>query len=129
MRVLIAAASKHGSTLEIAKYIGQDLITFDFDVDVSPLPADINLLSYDAVILGSGVYVGNWLKSARQFIENNARTLSIMPVWLFSSGPIGKPLKPEIDKSVNIDKLLRQINPRQHVVFGGKLDKDSLNLG
>jgi len=43
---------------------------------------------YDAAVLGSGIYVGHWMDSARQSVERHAAALASGPVWLFSSGPI-----------------------------------------
>ena len=44
---------------------------------------------YDAAVLGSGVYLGHWLESACLLVDSHAEALSRIPVWLFSSGPIG----------------------------------------
>jgi menaquinone-dependent protoporphyrinogen oxidase len=46
---------------------------------------------YDAVVLGSAVYLGNWMKPAKEFAVREAAALAAVPVWLFSSGPIGSP--------------------------------------
>ena len=51
-----------------------------------------NLGSYDAYVVGSGIYLGNWLKEARRFIDTHARELAERPTWLFASGSIvGEP--------------------------------------
>lgn len=52
---------------------------------------------YDAAILGSAVYAGHWLKPAKELVACLAGDLSDRPVWLFSSGPMGEPPKPEED--------------------------------
>jgi menaquinone-dependent protoporphyrinogen oxidase len=46
---------------------------------------------YDAVILGSAVYVGHWLEAAQRFVEKHRADLVARPVWLFASGPVGVP--------------------------------------
>ena len=49
---------------------------------------------FDAVVLGSAVYLGQWMKPARELAERSAGAIASRPVWLFSSGPIGEPAKP-----------------------------------
>jgi len=46
---------------------------------------------FDAVVLGSAVYAGHWLKPARELVDRSRDALAARPVWLFSSGPIGDP--------------------------------------
>ena len=97
MRVLVTAASKHGATAEIAQAIGDQLIKSDIDAVVMPI-GDVGAIEeYDAVVLGSAVYAGQWLPPAKDFVRAHAGEMATRPVWLFSSGPIGDPPKPEDD--------------------------------
>jgi len=95
MTVLIAVASRHGATEEIAEVLGKLIHAHGFAVDVVRLPDSTEYgprpdpAQYDAVVLGSGVYLGRWLAPAREFVRANTHTLAVMPVWAFSSGPIG----------------------------------------
>ena len=91
-RVLVTAASKYGSTLEIAEAIGARLAT-DGRVDVTVTPAEDapDPTGYDAVVVGSAVYAGRWLKPAREWVDANREALQARRVWLFSSGPLGDP--------------------------------------
>ncbi len=91
MQVLVAAASKHGSTSEMAEVIAAELTQAGLTVEVKPLEAVTELSGYDAVVLGSGVYVGRWLPQAAEFVRAHAASLGELPVWLFSSGPLGSP--------------------------------------
>jgi menaquinone-dependent protoporphyrinogen oxidase len=81
------------------------------------------------VVLGSAVYMGNWLGEARRFAERHQQQLAKLPVWFFSSGPLGKddPL-PQGDPE-RIKDLDQAIKPQDHRVFVGKLDKRTLGLG
>ena len=128
MKVLIAAASKYGSTLEIAEALGDVLSSRAIEVDVAPIDQVSELNTYDAVVAGSAVYAGHWLKVAKEFLEANADSLRALPTWLFSSGPIGDPPKPEEDP-VDAAPLVEIIAARDHRVFGGRLDKSRLNFG
>jgi len=128
MRVLVTAASRHGSTAEIAAKLGEVLTAAGIHVDVHP-PVEVTSVDpYDSVILGSGVYAGRWLASAREFVEREAKGLAVRPVWLFSSGPVGDPAKPAADP-VDVDAIRTRTSALDHRVFTGKLDRQKLGFG
>jgi Flavodoxin len=127
MRILVASASKHGSTTEIARSIGTALLLRMVEVDVRPVDSVVTLEGFDAVVLGSGIYMGRWLEPAKRFIENNTAELLERPVWLFSSGPLGDPPKP-IEEPADVAGLVKSIHARGHRVFAGSLDKHELGI-
>lgn len=129
MRVLVAVASKHGATREIADAIGEVLEGAGLEADVSDVDEVGDILVYDAVVVGSGAYAGNWLKPARAFVDRNQDVLAGIPVWLFSSGPLGDPLKPDDEEAVKIEGIERVTGAVDHTVFAGALDKDKLGFG
>jgi menaquinone-dependent protoporphyrinogen oxidase len=91
--------------------------------------ADVtDIEGYDAVVLGSAVYAGRWMKSIRELVELRHEELAARPVWLFSSGPVGEPLRPTEDP-VDVATIVPAIGARGHRVFSGKLDKSKLSLG
>ena len=55
------------------------------------------MVDYDAVILGSAVYGGQWLEPARAFVARHADDLATRPVFLFSSGPLGYPSRRPVE--------------------------------
>jgi len=65
MTVLVAAASRHGATQEIAERVGADLAERGVAVEVQNLEDVGSLRDYEAFVLGSSIYLGNWLKPAR----------------------------------------------------------------
>jgi menaquinone-dependent protoporphyrinogen oxidase len=93
MKVLVTAASRHGSTAEIATIVAGVLQASDIDAEVLPPEAVASVADYDAVILGSAVYDGEWLEPARAFVARHADDLTTRPVFLFSSGPLGYPTR------------------------------------
>ena len=129
MRVLVAVASKHGATEEIAATIGRALDVRGLDVDVRTVDDVAGLAPYEAVVLGSAVYMGKWLEPARAFAEEHADELAVRSTWLFSSGPLGSPPRPEPDRAVQLDAIVAKTGAREHRIFVGKLDKRRLNLG
>jgi menaquinone-dependent protoporphyrinogen oxidase len=127
MRILISASSKHGSTAEIADRIGEVMAARGLEVTVSP-PEQVNGLDgYAAVVLGSAVYAGHWMPAAKDLADRVA-TEAIPHVWLFSSGPIGDPPKPEEDP-VDVADIESATHAVDHAIFPGMLDKSKLNFG
>jgi menaquinone-dependent protoporphyrinogen oxidase len=128
MNVLVTVASRHHSTLEIAEAISSTLIQAGIRTELRPPEEVDSLAGYDAVILGSGVYAGRWLPTARDFVDRLSMALRERPVWLFSSGPIGDPPLPAGDPA-GVAPITAAVLPREHRVFAGRLDPDELGVG
>jgi len=127
MKVLVTAASKHGAPQEIGVAIGATLQRRGLEVTVSPAEEVISVEGYDAAVVGSGVYAGQWLKPAKELVESDVALLNHLPVWLFSSGPIGDPPKPE-EIAVDVAAIVEAVKPRDHRLFAGKLTKSELGF-
>jgi menaquinone-dependent protoporphyrinogen oxidase len=131
MRVLVAVASKHGSTAELAEWIGADLRDElaggpgPVTVDVRPAGDVSSVDEYDAVVLGSAIYMGHWLDDARRLVDRTADALAKRPVWLFSSGPIGDPLKPDESPAATA-AIAARISPRGHRLLAGRVAPSEL---
>lgn len=125
-RVLVATASRHGATDEIARVIGEVLADTGLEVSVEPMGEVDALAPYDAYVLGSAIYLGRWLREARSFVEEHRELLSTRPTWLFSSGPVGdgrvgsEPFDPR--------GLMELAGARDHCLVGGRLDSNMLGL-
>ena len=126
MTVLVTAASKHGATREIAEAIARVLDEHGVSAECVDLDKVGDLGRYEAVVLGSAVYMGQWLKEARSFIDWYAGELAERPTWLFSSGPIvGDPPKPDpADEAAGIHAL-EAAHAREHKLFAGKVTRAS----
>jgi menaquinone-dependent protoporphyrinogen oxidase len=61
-------------------------------------------------------------------VERAADDLAARPVWLFSSGPIGEPPKPEEDP-VDVAEIVESTSARDHRVFAGRLERSRLGFG
>ena len=129
MSVLVATASRYGATAEIADAIGEGLERAGLEVTVAAVDDVPSVDGYDAVVLGSAVYAGRWLKAARKFVKRNRSALSATRVWLFSSGPIGDPPKPDGEEAVDVTAIIEATEPEEHRILAGKLDKDQLTFG
>ena len=129
MNVLIAVASKHGATFQIANTIGKTLDEAGIPNDVRTINVWPELLDYDAVILGSAIYMGKWMPEAQQFIDTHSAELSSRKVWLFSSGPLGEEDPKPDDNPALTEKLLAITGAREHRIFAGRLAPDELGIG
>ncbi|MDG3010544.1 flavodoxin [Rhodococcus sp. D2-41] len=125
MRILVTAAARYGSSSEIAERLGAalrvQLSGTRATVDVRRLDEVHGLDGYDAVILGSAVYMGRWTRSARTFVAANADTLDTVPTWLFSCGS-GDDIPTPASRCADGERIRDMIGARDHRVFTGRLD-------
>ena len=129
MTILVTVASKHGSTREIAEAIVEQLRAENMSVDMRDADEVGDIAGYDAVILGSAIYAGNWLPEARSFAMRYRAELAQLPVWLFSSGPLGTDDPQPYDDPKKLAEPMGAVQVRDHRVFVGKLDTHSLGFG
>ncbi len=131
-KLLVTYASKYGATKEIAQRVGDLLCQAGLQAEILPVERVSDVTPYQAVILGSAVYVGKWIKSACEFMKKHEVSLAQRPVWLFSSGPTGQGDAVSLldgwrlpaDQKVLIDR----IQPRGITVFHGNIDPARVNL-
>jgi menaquinone-dependent protoporphyrinogen oxidase len=130
-RVLVTAGSKHGATHEIADAIARALRAHGagnrLEADSVPVERDPSPDGYGAVVLGSAVYAGSWRDEARHWAAAHAGALRERAVWLFSSGPIGKPPFPP-DQPHDAASMLTITGAREHRIFPGRLEKHLLTV-
>ncbi len=97
VRILVTTASKHGATDEIGDAIAATLESAGIEAFARGTEEVSSLDDVDGVIVGSGVYAGHWMGQAKVFVERFQEDLRRRPVWLFSSGPLGRPPTQEDD--------------------------------
>ena len=81
-QILIAYATKSGSTVEVAQAIGKELSQDGVRADVRPINVVRDISPYDAVIVGGPMIMG-WHREAVQFLEKHQSALSQVPVACF----------------------------------------------
>jgi menaquinone-dependent protoporphyrinogen oxidase len=133
--VLVAYATKYGSTRGIAESIAETLRQHGARADVRQVGEVRDLSAYDAFVVGSAVYFGFWRKEAVRFVKAHSAALASRPVWLFSSGPLGtKTTDPQgrdlraVAEPKVINEFRSAIAPRGHRVFFGALDLSKLGF-
>ncbi len=131
-QVLVAYATKCGSTAEIAERIGQVLQQAELSAEVRNVKKVDDLTPYSAVVLGSAVYMFKWRKEAAKFLQKNEQALAQRPVWLFSSGPTEEGDVVALMKGWTFpEKLIpvaNRIKPRDITIFHGVLDLQKLDI-
>jgi menaquinone-dependent protoporphyrinogen oxidase len=127
MNVLVAVASRHGSSLQIGEVIATTLRARGLSAEMRRVEDVASLDGYDAVVLGSSIYAGHWLRRARVFVDAFEMELARRPLWLFSSGPVGDPPKP-MENPSEVAGIVKRLGSRSHRLFGGRIDGDALGL-
>lgn len=133
VKVLVAYASKHGSTREIAEVIaGTIQASLGADaaqVDVIAARDVSTVAAYDVVVLGSALYAAHWQRDANRFVARNLDALARRPVWLFSSGPLDRSADSGVlPATPAVAMLTEPIRARDHRTFGGRLLADTPGL-
>jgi menaquinone-dependent protoporphyrinogen oxidase len=82
-RILVAYASRAGSTAEVAETIGEVLRGGGAEVDVRRVQDVRSLAGYDALVLGSAIWVGKPLPEAMRFATAQQDALAALPVAYF----------------------------------------------
>jgi menaquinone-dependent protoporphyrinogen oxidase len=128
MTVLVAYASKHGSTQGIAERITGKLRQMGKQAETLPVDAVKDTGSYEALVVGSAIYYGSWLKEATEFVHRNETMLAGRPVWMFSVGPLGVDFMDDEQQPKEKAEFQETIKPRDHRVFFGALDHNRLSF-
>jgi menaquinone-dependent protoporphyrinogen oxidase len=135
MTILVAYASKHGATRQIAERVGETLRAAGLDAAVRPIGAVGDPAGYEAFVLGSAVYFGSWRKEATAFARRHQALLAARPVWLFSSGPLGSAATDAQGRDLReaavpkeVAGFAEAVKPREHRVFFGALDHTRLGF-
>ncbi|WP_037312094.1 flavodoxin domain-containing protein [Amycolatopsis orientalis] len=133
MKILVAVATRHGATRDIADEVGRVLAE---DLEARGITTAVDVLyagnvgsidDYDAVVLGSAVYLGHWLEDATAFAGRHRQALRAKPVWLFSSGPVGDEPKPA-EEPVDVAETVNALRAREHRVFPGRIDRGRMKF-
>ena len=82
-RILVAYASRFGSTAGVAECIGKVLSEGDMQVDVLPMSEVADLSAYDAVVAGSAINGGAWLPGATEWVRQHQSQLARKPFAAF----------------------------------------------
>jgi menaquinone-dependent protoporphyrinogen oxidase len=129
-KILIAYASKSGTTRDIAQAIGKSLTDKGADASIQPVKSVASLDGIAAVVIGSGIRMGRWLPEAEDFVRKNETRLKQMPTAFFTvhllhldDGETSRAQRQAYTQAV------RQIlTPKTEVFFSGRLEFARLTI-
>ena len=125
-RVLVAYASKLGSTREIAETIAGVLNASGCEAAAQSVRDARTLDGWDAVVLGSALYAAHWQRDANRFVTRHGDALRARPLWLFSSGPLDARLAAaNLPLTEHAAGIVGGLGSREHRTFGGRLLPDA----
>jgi menaquinone-dependent protoporphyrinogen oxidase len=125
--ILVTASSRHGSTTEIAERIALVLRSTGLEAKYVPMGDVEGVDGIDALVIGGAVYFGSWSREGAAFVSQHATAAQQVPVWAFSSGPIGDPPRPE-ERPAAADKTVEPLGAREHRVFAGCVHPSKLGM-
>jgi menaquinone-dependent protoporphyrinogen oxidase len=130
-KLLVAYATRYGSTKEVAEKIAAVLREGGSLVDVRTAEQVQSLDEYRAVVVGAPLYMFNWLKAARSFVARNRAGLERVPVAIFALGPTEDNEKDFQEARGQLEKVLASfpwLAPVAVELFGGKFEPSRLTF-
>ena len=124
--VLVAYAGKMGGTKGIATAIGAELSSVGLGVTLLDA-ADVQSVDrFDAVVLGSSLYMGRWRPDAvtvLKLLAKRSTEFGSIPSWLFQSGPCGDGARTEqVASPKKVRRYADRLGAAHPITFGGRLD-------
>jgi len=129
--ILLAYATRYGSTQEVAESVGEVLRIAGFKVDVQPMQEVEGLDGYDAVVLGAAIYNARWHPEAHRFLSEHQGALALRPVAIFALGPLSTSKEAMQRSRGQLDKELEKypwLKPVSVEMFVGKIDPSKLGF-
>jgi menaquinone-dependent protoporphyrinogen oxidase len=129
-RILIAYATKHGSTAGIAEVIGKELTAAGLIVEVKEIKNVQSPAGYDAVVIGGPIYMGKVMADVKKFIGRHQDNLAAMPVAAFIVGlsPASKDEKEIEAARTALSDAIAPLQPVASALFAGSLDPEKLGF-
>jgi menaquinone-dependent protoporphyrinogen oxidase len=130
VRILVAYATRNGSTSEIAQAIGKELTIAGHAVDVAEIKTISTLADYTAIVIGGPLYMGSVDGSVGKFVAKHREQLLKLPVAAFVVGLAPKSPDPgAITMAMEaLKKIMEPVTPVASVLFAGKLDPAKVNF-
>lgn len=129
--ILVAYASRCGSTAEIAEALGRDLQSRGYRPEIVPVAKVSDVSAYQAVLLGSAVRAGNWLPEATGFVRQHRREIQNAPNAFFTvhMRNLGDDEKSRNGRLAYLNPVRELVRPDIEVFFAGRMDFNRLSFG
>jgi menaquinone-dependent protoporphyrinogen oxidase len=129
--ILIAYATRYGSTREVADVIASEMREAGVEVEIRPLREVKSLETYRAIVMGAALYMYKWHKDAIRFLEQHQKELIGLPAAVFALGPVNEVEKEWDEAHGQLDKELERfswLRPVEVKLFGGRFDPEMLKF-
>ncbi len=130
-KILVVYASRGGSTMEVAAKIAEELSSQgDISAEVMSVKKAKDIASYDAIVLGSAIWMGRPLSEMLSFIKSYRPILLTKKVAFFGLCMTLKDETPENLKAVEtyFDPIKALITPVEMKLFAGKTDPSKIGF-
>ena len=129
-RILVAYATRTGSTAEVADAIARHLCAAGLAAEARPVGEVTTLEGVSGAVLGSAVRYAAWLPEMTDFIVANRDALSEMPVAFFTMHmlALGEDAAALAERAKYTAKARGLIPPRDEVFFEGMIDPARLSF-
>ena len=120
--ILVAYATKHGSTHEVADAVAVRLRERGLEAEVRSARGVATLAPYDGVVIGGALYMGRWHSDARRFLSHHRDELAVLPLAVFAMGPLTLKDEDVADSRKQLDHALAKeprLEPVTVAIFGG----------
>jgi len=121
--VLVAYATRHGSTAEVADAITETLQQHGHTVTAAPAARFKDRVDeFDLIVLGGALYSGRWHSGAHRFLRRHRRELDGPAVAVFGMGPRRDVEEAWQTSRAQLDRALGKrpwLHPVAVTVFGG----------
>lgn len=130
-KVLVAYATKYGSTREVAEAVAARLLRHGLEAELRPAREVRSLADYGAVVLGAPLYMLRWHKDAHGLLSRLRQELAARPVAVFALGPWNdvegewQEVRAQLDKALARHPWLRPVSVE---VVGGRFDPARLSF-
>jgi menaquinone-dependent protoporphyrinogen oxidase len=129
--ILVAYASRHGSTRQVADTVALHMRERGWRVKVRAAASIKDLAGYDGLVLGAALYMGRLHPDARALLKRYHERLATMPLAVFAMGP-GSSGDDDLARSrkqlyAGLSHF-HDLAPRETAVFGGVIDPAALHF-
>lgn len=127
MKILVVTSSKHGATDGVGDRI-VEVFRKAGHLSRRVAPDDVTTFDgVDAVVVGSAVYMSQWMEAMRNFVTSHVEELRVRPLWVFSVGLAGVP-HGHVEDPIRAARYISAVDPLGYTTFRGRLDPSLLGL-
>jgi menaquinone-dependent protoporphyrinogen oxidase len=129
--ILVAYATKRGSTHEVAEAVAETLRDHGLAVEVRSAAEVRELDRYDGAVVGGALYMGRWHRDARRLLSRFRRELEALPVAVFGMGPLTSSEQDVAGSREQLDRALErtpELEPVAVAIFGGVVHPQQLHF-